>query len=263
MSNGTKIYNAVPINARLPRREHNYPANWDDIRRNILQRDNHRCQVAGCPSLLRLHVHHKVALQKGGSNEPNNLITLCEFHHALEPEIGHRKIREEINNDRFIFVRGFYRRKPYYLGWQYVHPSLRRWKLISINDIEKLIRTFDFYCPNCNRQSIQASLYYERKQIILKCLKCFAGWIGTLQIAEETGPRIAELLTIRNDITSWRTNWSALNATGRFWKVYNFCPKCGATMHLVRPRENDRWPAFWGCDRFSETHCRGTREINK
>ena len=36
-------------------------------------------------------------------------------------------------------------------------------------------------------------------------------------------------------------------------------------MHLVKPKENNTWPAFWSCDRYdkySENSCHGTREID-
>ena len=101
----------------------NYPPNWNEITQNILHRDNHRCQVAGYPSLLRLDVHHKIARANGGTHEPNNLITLCTFHHGLDPQIGHEQILPDIRCDRFTVVRGFIR----YISFRrrYVRPSLR------------------------------------------------------------------------------------------------------------------------------------------
>jgi hypothetical protein len=46
----------------------------------ILKRDGFRCQLCGASSedKKRLHVDHKVPLAKGGSNEDDNLWTLCE-----------------------------------------------------------------------------------------------------------------------------------------------------------------------------------------
>ena len=58
-----------------------YPANWSDIKKRVLQRDGYRCSRCGANN-LSLHVHHKRSLSHGGSNNPNNLITLCEYCHS-------------------------------------------------------------------------------------------------------------------------------------------------------------------------------------
>lgn len=46
----------------------------DDLRRWILDRDGHRCQVCGDPGDT---VDHRVPIQSGGRNDPDNLWTLC------------------------------------------------------------------------------------------------------------------------------------------------------------------------------------------
>jgi 5-methylcytosine-specific restriction endonuclease McrA len=47
---------------------------------NIMKRDGFRCQLCGTTQQqgARLHVDHKISLAKGGSNEDENLWTLCE-----------------------------------------------------------------------------------------------------------------------------------------------------------------------------------------
>ena len=57
-----------------------YPPDWDFIRKEALDRDNHKCKR--CGSNYSLHVHHIVSLSRGGSNDLSNLITLCEDCHA-------------------------------------------------------------------------------------------------------------------------------------------------------------------------------------
>nr|MEE4267996.1 HNH endonuclease [Candidatus Krumholzibacteria bacterium] len=52
-------------------------------RREVLARDRHRCQGKGCNSTHYLEVHHIVPRARGGSNDPENLITLCSACHAL------------------------------------------------------------------------------------------------------------------------------------------------------------------------------------
>ncbi|MGV8122028.1 MAG: HNH endonuclease [Candidatus Xenobiia bacterium LiM19] len=47
----------------------------------ILKRDRFRCQVPGCNCRRNLHIHHIIPRSQGGSDEPENKITLCEKHH--------------------------------------------------------------------------------------------------------------------------------------------------------------------------------------
>ncbi len=45
----------------------------------ILKRDGYRCQMCGATAEdARLHVDHKIARATGGSDDPENLWTLCE-----------------------------------------------------------------------------------------------------------------------------------------------------------------------------------------
>ncbi len=54
------------------------------VRRDVLARDGYRCRSAGCGSARFLAVHHRVPREKGGSNRPENLVTLCgSCHRAL------------------------------------------------------------------------------------------------------------------------------------------------------------------------------------
>jgi 5-methylcytosine-specific restriction endonuclease McrA len=58
------------------------------------RRDQVRCTYVGanskrCTQTRWLDFHHKVPLSKGGSDEPQNLITLCHAHHKLLHETTH------------------------------------------------------------------------------------------------------------------------------------------------------------------------------
>ncbi len=50
------------------------------LKRKVLARDRHFCQVPGCRS-TNIDVHHLNPLTLGGSHDEWNLITLCEAHH--------------------------------------------------------------------------------------------------------------------------------------------------------------------------------------
>ncbi|HEX2874288.1 MAG TPA: HNH endonuclease signature motif containing protein [Polyangiaceae bacterium] len=51
------------------------------VRRTVLQRDHHRCQVPGCRHATFVDVHHLRARAEGGNHDTENLITLCGAHH--------------------------------------------------------------------------------------------------------------------------------------------------------------------------------------
>ena len=52
------------------------------LRRGVLARDD-GCTIAGCSSTYRLEVHHIVERSKGGTDSPENLTTLCWWHHHV------------------------------------------------------------------------------------------------------------------------------------------------------------------------------------
>lgn len=53
-----------------------------ELREAILKRDKRRCVKCGCKKWL--HVHHIVPRSKGGSNDHDNLVTLCDICHMEE-----------------------------------------------------------------------------------------------------------------------------------------------------------------------------------
>ena len=52
------------------------------LRRHVLHRDG-KCTVDGCPFNYRLEVHHIRPRGWGGDHDPDNLITLCWYHHHI------------------------------------------------------------------------------------------------------------------------------------------------------------------------------------
>ena len=52
------------------------------LRRFVLFRDG-ACTADGCTSRYRLQPHHRIPWSQGGSTDPDNLITLCWFHHHV------------------------------------------------------------------------------------------------------------------------------------------------------------------------------------
>src|SRR5690606_34666818 len=57
------------------------------VREFVAWRDG-GCRAAGCTSRHRLQPHHIVPRSHGGSHHPDNLVTLCWFHHHV---VVHRR----------------------------------------------------------------------------------------------------------------------------------------------------------------------------
>lgn len=52
-------------------------------RLEVMARDRHSCQAAGCERTRFLEVHHLIPRSRGGGNNPDNLVTLCGACHRL------------------------------------------------------------------------------------------------------------------------------------------------------------------------------------
>ena len=52
------------------------------LRRAVLARDD-GCTIDGCTSTYRLEVHHIIPVSRGGNHTPENVTTLCWFHHHV------------------------------------------------------------------------------------------------------------------------------------------------------------------------------------
>jgi hypothetical protein len=64
-----------------------YPDDWDELRREVYQRDNYTCGNCSA-SDIELHAHHIVPLSRGGTNALSNLTTLCvDCHELLHPHM--------------------------------------------------------------------------------------------------------------------------------------------------------------------------------
>lgn len=71
------------------RRKMYLPDNWAELRVEILERDSYRCTAAELSSGRRCinpatEVDHKTPHYLGGSDDPDNLASLCSYHHSLK-----------------------------------------------------------------------------------------------------------------------------------------------------------------------------------
>ena len=67
---------------------------WQVLREYVLERDNYKCSKCGSDNQLQMH--HIVPLMLGGSNETENIITLCSKCHGNI----HAKINLEFEAER-------------------------------------------------------------------------------------------------------------------------------------------------------------------
>ena len=78
-------------------RRERLPSNWAQLRRFVLSRDKHRCQVIeGRRLCLRYarEVHHRVEAGDGMDDDsPENLMAICSRHHKLLTHIHATKRR--------------------------------------------------------------------------------------------------------------------------------------------------------------------------
>ena len=68
------------------RKQELYSRNWDDIRKMVYTRDNHRCVMCGRKG--KVHAHHIVPVKVSRDNSLSNLVTVCERCHKKLEAVG-------------------------------------------------------------------------------------------------------------------------------------------------------------------------------
>ena len=263
-----------------------YPPFWGYLRDVVLDRDQNRCQVTGCPSRLSLHVHHKMPVSKGGEHVPANLVSLCDFHHALEPDEGHERLWGNVKTRYFTLVREHMRHNRNSFGLHDVTSHLRRLELISLSELQTLHNIYGYSCPSCRSLGLKFTLFSDKNQIRIICKECGTGWDGPQQLTEEVGPKLAEALVATKNLGVWKPRWDMLeNRKDSAFKSFVLspervktktiktrkvsstsaerpvCPKCGSPMRLIKPRSGQKWKAFWGCSKYRITGCHGSIDL--
>lgn len=260
-----------------------YPPFWEYLREVVLKRDANRCQVSGCPSRIELHIHHKTPVSQGGEHVPANLVSLCSFHHALEPDEGHERIWGKIKTRYFTMVRAHRRRNSSSLGYHDVRAHVRRLELMGKTELLSIANYYGLSCSSCSSSNIGIDVNKQNQQVIVTCLQCRNCWVGKRQLSEETGPRLSEALHITRNKGVWTPRWDMLetraDSTFRLLKNCDSklksnrttikskessspkCPKCGSMMRLIKPKKGDKWKMFWGCSRYGSTGCKGSADV--
>ena len=76
-----------------------YPPDWEERRKQVVERDSDQCSE--CGNWNHLHLHHITPLSKGGNNKIVNLKLLCENCHSKKH--GGRNFSGEFNNTETAF----------------------------------------------------------------------------------------------------------------------------------------------------------------
>jgi len=86
--------------AREKRKESPFDEEWLNIRTQVLKRDGYRCVNCGQTG-TELHVHHIIPKSKGGTDELDNLVTLCVKCHSIQEAKGHELIKSRIEGEDY------------------------------------------------------------------------------------------------------------------------------------------------------------------
>ena len=214
------------------------PPQWRLLRSFVLTRDGNRCQITGCPSRLKLHVHHIEPKSNGGSHNPENLITFCEFHHALQTAKGHSTIFERSNQSSFlIFIKSHFRKGIF------IKPHARRKSLPDICEIQKLI---DFYAISCTKCKTIVSARNDKSLVVIFCVKCSVGWGFKNDLLEKIGPEISSAYIVRKNTGKEYLNHMWYNVKTPVKILNGYCPKCGKSL-IKKSLQNGN---FWSCEGF-------------
>jgi len=74
-----QVFADIPVLAAT-----DYGVDWEQLRDVVLTRDGYECQETDGYCRGPLQIHHVIPLLRGGRNDPDNLVTLCFYHHCMK-----------------------------------------------------------------------------------------------------------------------------------------------------------------------------------
>lgn len=91
---------------------------WRKMRMKVLVRDKFKCQYPGCKcrNLALLTIHHIKPRSEGGKSRSKNLITMCQYHHALTHDTLPKEEKKAYELSRVYIVVGVEREAPTAIG---------------------------------------------------------------------------------------------------------------------------------------------------
>jgi hypothetical protein len=237
----------------------NYPPDWTARREWIKKRDGFRCQVAGCPNLEGLDVHHIEMIANGGSHALDNLTCLCIVHHWMLPD--HQLVRERLPEEthlrRFNMRRAHRRRANGRLT--NVRATFERYVKCSVADCESIRDTYDLRCPICESSGIHFAIFDN--DLVVGCLGCRAAWkMRRDLLAEEVGTLFGSIFKAWANVGGG-FNFDLNNLPDRHFEQTVLCNRCAdfARIGIFEPKDG-QYGRFHGCTNFRQHECRNTLE---
>lgn len=90
-NNGTELKKETELKKQNPKSKEK----WEQVRNQVLERDNFKCVVCGKPATQVHHIHLR-SKHKDLIYEKNNLRSLCDKHHDHMSEEGLEKVNRRI-----------------------------------------------------------------------------------------------------------------------------------------------------------------------
>ena len=164
------------------------PPDWRARRKAVLKRDNSICQAPGCiRSGLYFNAHHMRERWRGGSHRLENLATVCPVHHAIA-HLDTNKI--EVEEDQCTIVSRYWRRKPFSAERIEVRMSIRRFELVSAEQLSEIRKRFGLRCQICGKENWSGNLR-SNDLVWTWCPGCNGRWDFDPGVCEETGTHLA------------------------------------------------------------------------
>ena len=184
-----------------------YPDNWEDRRKRVLERDDYECQECGATDTT-LQVHHITPISEGGSHSLDNLKTICRSCHASEhPQkitlttalAENQRIRMKYHSGSGTRVREvdpyaleMHEGIQYLVGHDYFRDELRHFRPTRIQWVETTDTKFD------PPSDFNATAYLSRNlQSREGKTECF---IATAAYRTSQEPEIDQLRAFRDDV---------------------------------------------------------------
>lgn len=101
-SNKLKVSSSLG-KVELKKQNEKAKARWEEIRNQVLMRDNYKCVVCGKPATQVHHIHLR-SKRKDLLYEMNNLVSLCDKHHDHSSEDGLERVNRRIAEKRGIYL---------------------------------------------------------------------------------------------------------------------------------------------------------------
>ena len=229
---------------------------WQEIRKQVFQRDGWACQITGCiNSGDHLECHHIEPVAKGGAHVLDNLVTLCHFHHACQINHDIQSMKERADTSRY-WIRPTHRRAGHQVAWHFGRKTL-----VTADDLKTARSIYQFRCP-CGSDNWLGYFRPRCSDLIVLCPECEGGLRIELGLQEETCIALADFLVPTSNLRSLSSRSFDPDIVGLRIKAekIDVCPycfgedrprKCGY-LQLRKSRTGD----FLGCVNFSEPKIR-------